>query len=114
MELDMKLLRFITEEERTLLDKLSSEPELIIAGASHTHLYYGVRYKSDLSQDAEDKLDLINTILSQVIGGFSSFSNFTPDKCIRFQYAWDSSFTGVGYLTLDQLSTGFNPGEAQA
>ena len=110
----MTLLRFITEEERLTLENLSTVPELIIEGTGHTYLYYGVKYKEGLSSSTIAQLETINNILVDVIKGFSSFSNFTPKGTLRFQYAWDSSFKGVGYISINQLHKGFDPEESQA
>ena len=67
------------------------------------------------AKDAE-----VNAILKKSIVGFSRFQNFkTNNKAnaltLRFQYDWTAhdrslgiTFTGVGYILLDELLNGFN------
>jgi hypothetical protein len=103
----MKLLRYITEAEKQLLQEYSTRKDLIIKGATHGYLYYGIVSKLGNTQELIDRINEISALLSTVIEGFKYFSNFTPEGKIRFQYAWTSTFTGVGYITIKELDNGF-------
>lgn len=66
---------------------------------------------SNLTTEEKTKIKEVETILKQSIEGFRSFQNFRLNKDseiqIRLQYKYDESFTGVGYILLDELLNGF-------
>lgn len=57
----------------------------------------------------------VDAILRKCVKGFSKFFNFNLSKKgelrVRFDYRWDVSFTGVGYLYVDELLNGFRDKE---
>jgi hypothetical protein len=87
---------------------------------SYPNLTYqntGYDYPDKSKWDNEDKkqFDIVTDILKKIITGFVEFNNFTVSKekgvRLRFQYYWDKSFIGVGYLKLDELLNGFDKTE---
>lgn len=68
--------------------------------------------KSKMSEYDKEAFEKVSAILSKHIIGFQRFQNFKIRKngeiVLRFQYMWDVSFTGVGYLELKELHKGFN------
>jgi hypothetical protein len=103
----MQLLKYISTEERNLLNKMSYDPSLINPESYGKH-------------SNPEKAKIINNILKTVIDGFSSFSAFVSKNKIRIQYDCDynkngndyifsykSNFIGFGYITLDELQFGF-------
>lgn len=106
----MKLLRFITEEEAGKLRELSTKAELQNDNKSNY-------YHAERIDDNED-VEYVKTLLREVVGGFSSFTNFVVKNIeeIRIQYDYDfdkdgpgikTHFIGVGYVTITELSEGF-------
>ncbi len=71
--------------------------------------------KSKFSEKDKKAFRIVSNILSKAIKGFCRFDNFRLSKkgevCIRFQYEYDVSFTGVGYLELVTLFEGFKETE---
>lgn len=103
----MKLLRFITEEEHAKLKELSQR-EALQSDNNGNYFHADPQYvNSPLKGDTDVKW--INELLEQVIEGFRSFSNFMKSKpdTIRLQYEWGPTFTGVGWVTIDELKDGF-------
>lgn len=76
----------------------------------------GYQYQYPEPEDQE-AFNEVETILRECIMGFSKFFNFRirKDKIqLRFKYSWTAddpdrttSFTGVGYLMLEELLNGF-------
>lgn len=76
----------------------------------------GYQYQYPEPEDQE-AFNEVETILRECIMGFSKFFNFRirKDKIqLRFKYNWTAddpdsriSFTGVGYLMLEELLNGF-------
>jgi hypothetical protein len=68
-----------------------------------------------LSQKDKQALDVVSMILVKCIQGFQEFNNFklrkNGDVVVRIQYKWDSTFTGVGYVAIDQMRHGFSVDE---
>jgi len=76
------------------------------------------------TEEDKNALNEVKSIIKKAIKGFSKFTNFYYNKkdilCIRFYYGWGwelengipvhkgISFTGVGYLELQELLNGFN------
>mgnify|MGYP006902044628 CR=1 FL=1 len=116
------IINLITEEEyNTLLDIQKNHPVLTFQKTGYEYID-----KSKLTDDDKNALEIINTILSKAIEGFSKFFNYRYSKSneieIRFDYDWSLTwnndrdktimregipFTGVGYLYLDELLNGF-------
>lgn len=71
--------------------------------------------KSELSEDDILAFQEVTNILKDHVIGFSEFNNFLDTKDVirlRFQYNYGAennttSFTGVGYIELDELLNGF-------
>ena len=75
--------------------------------------------KSKMTDGDKKAFEKVSDILKKAIVGFSRFQNYKlseKDKelKIRFQYSWTAdepnrttSFTGVGYLYVDELLNGF-------
>ena len=68
--------------------------------------------KSKLTEEELKALKDVDDFLRKCIKGFSKFFNFRINRKgtidIRFDYAWSESFTGVGYLELQELLNRFN------
>jgi len=112
----MRLLRFITEEEYAKLKELSQREDLI--SDNKGNYYHADPQYINTPLRGDEDVKWINTLLKQAIDGFISFSNFTKSNpnAIRIQYDWCasednqgrlSSFTGVGWITIDELKDGF-------
>ena len=110
----MKIQLITPEEHSRLLEIYESNPALILQNVGYE--YIG---KDKLSEDDKAKIEEIEIILRKAIIGFSSFTNFRLSKSghpqIRMQYDWTAedsrlgiSFTGVGYILVDELLNGFN------
>tara|TARA_R110002126_G_scaffold187208_1_gene335768 strand:+ start:390 stop:716 length:327 start_codon:yes stop_codon:yes gene_type:complete len=76
----------------------------------------GYQYIKDLSEEDKEAVEAIELILEEHIVGFQKFNNFklrpNGDISVRFQYDYGAggsghSFTGVGYITTDELLNGF-------
>ena len=116
------IINLITEEEyNTLLDIQKNHPVLTFQNKGYEYID-----KSKLTDDDKNALEIINTILSKAIEGFSKFYNYRYSKSneigIRFDYDWSLiwnndrdktiiregiPFAGGGYLYLDELLNGF-------
>jgi hypothetical protein len=76
--------------------------------------------KSKFAKEEKEAFDNIEAILKKHITGFHEFNNFrisrkTNELELRFQYSWTAddpdsrvSFSGVGYILLDELLNGFD------
>lgn len=110
-------MRKITKKEIQLLKEFSSDIELNLSGCSHSSNYSGVEQqntKDKLSSEAKEKIVIINSILKEVIGGYSTFYNFT-NKRVRCSIDYNhgtfhSPFIGVAYYNIDDLEK-FNLGD---
>ena len=111
------------EDYNKLLDIQKQYPNL-----TFTHEPYQEWIPAHFTEEDKNALIEVKSIMSKAITGFSKFTNFYFSKkgvlCIRFyydwSYTWDNdvnknvvrsglSFTGVGYLELQELLNGFNP-----
>lgn len=68
--------------------------------------------KSKMNDSDKEAFSEVTEILKKAIKGFREFQNFRYSKKtnklqIRFQYNYSPSFTGVGYLELQELLNGF-------
>lgn len=103
----MNLIRYITEEEYKKLINLSKESKLISDNKGnyyHADPQYG---NNPLYKDSD--VIWINNLLRTIISNFVSFSNFIEKEpnVLRLQYKWSEGFTGVGYVTIEELKNGF-------
>ena len=105
----------------TLCNKATHE-ELSTTQKEHPNITFqnvGYQYieKSKLTKADNDALDRINEILKEHVEGFSKFFNFkirvSGDIVMRFNYAYDEYFTGIGYLGIDELLKGFKDNQSQ-
>lgn len=105
-------INLITEEEYNLLLEIQKEHPIL------TFQNQGYQYidKSKFTEEDTNAFNKVTEILKNAIVGFSEFNNFRTTKIgeleIRFQYNWSAdspgvSFTGVGYLLVDELLNGF-------
>ena len=104
-------INLIHEREYNLLKSIQINfPNLTFQNDGYEYIN-----KSKFSERDKKAFRIVSNILSKAIEGFSRFDNFRLTKKgevqIRFQYAWDISFTGVGYLELVTLFEGFKENE---
>lgn len=84
---------------------------------TYQNLGYDYPDKSKWSDEDKEAFNTVTDILKKIVKGFVEFNNFRINKndgnaiMLRFQYQWDSSFTGVGYVKLDELLNGFDKTE---
>lgn len=59
-----------------------------------------------------EAIEEVSDVLKGCIEGFRKFHNFKLREngklVVRIKYQWDSSFTGVGYVGVDELLNGFD------
>lgn len=110
----MKLLRFLTQEEQEWLNALIKSNKLTKDTKGYEEL------PNDTYKVYADEVAKINAILTEVLAGYERFQNFKPRRTggqvVRFQYNYhydsqDHPFTGVGYISLKELSEGFKEKE---
>jgi hypothetical protein len=107
----MKINLVTQEQYNTLLSIYENNSILSLQNKG----YEGIN-KESLTQEQKDKIKEVEVILKESICGFSSFQNFRLDKDNKIQlrlqynygYGGGTSFTGVGYILLDELLNGFN------
>lgn len=104
----MKIKRFLTDNEYQKMIKLSNCKEL---QSDNKNRYYHAE-----NMKGQENVKYINSLLNDIIIGFTSFSNFCQKgddfTKIRIQYNWGAEdntmyFTGVGYVTIKELKEGF-------
>lgn len=101
-------IELITSEEHAkLMDIFNKYPALRLQNNGYEYLK-----KDNLTEEDNAKIKEIEEILKKSIEGFVKFSNFrlsnqSQEIQIRFQYHYSPSFTGVGYILLDELLNGF-------
>ena len=103
----MKIQLITPEQHENLLNIYKTYPALTLQNNGYEYIN-----KAKLTDNEKASLKEVEEILNKHIEGFSSFSNFrlskkTQEIEIRLQYRYDSSFTGVGYILLDELLNGF-------
>ena len=108
----MEIELITTENYEKLLKIYNNTPTLFLQNNGYEYIK-----KDNLSIEDKAKSKEIESILNQSIKGFKSFMNFrlsnqTKEIEIRFQYDYsyddvNHSFTGVGYILLDELLNGF-------
>ena len=94
-----------------LLDIQKNHPELTFQNNGYEYIN-----KSKLTEEDLKSFKEVEDLLRKSIHGFSKFFNFRLSHKgiveIRFDYHWSESFTGVGYLELQELLNGFNEKES--
>lgn len=101
----MKINLITSEEHKILSDIQKNNPILTFENKGYEYID-----KSKFSDEDKIAFDKITEILKLHIIDFVEFNNFRirkNDIQIRFQYKYDPSFTGVGYILLDELLNGF-------
>ena len=109
-------INLITTEEHATLKAIHTEfPILTLQNKGYEEIKRSEFTDVEKAKDAE-----VNEILKKSIVGFKHFQNFKTNNkmgvlIIRFQYDWTAHdrslgipFTGVGYISLDELLNGFN------
>jgi hypothetical protein len=94
------------EEHKTLKDIFNNYPKLTFQNNGFEYIN-----KNEFTEEEKNAFETVTSILKKSIIGFRSFNNFRIDSKgnikLRLQYAWSESFTGVGYIKLDELLNGF-------
>jgi hypothetical protein len=84
---------------------------------TYQNIDYDKPDKSKWSGEDKEQFKIVTDILKKTIEGFVEFNHFKISKekvskekviRLRFQYYWDKSFKGVGYIKLDELLNGFD------
>jgi hypothetical protein len=109
-------INLITQKDHKLLKKIyENYPILTLQNKGYEELN-----TNEFSSVEEIKHKKVTTILKTAISGFRRFQNFKIDKekniFLRFQYNYNydnssPSFTGVGYVLLDELINEFTTTE---
>lgn len=110
----MKIELITPEQHKAILNIYNSFPALILQNVG----YEGIN-RNNLTEAEKEADKKVNEILKKSICGFSKFQNFKTNNknnvlTLRFQYDWTAHdrslgipFTGVGYISLDELLNGF-------
>ena len=108
----MKIELITREDYEILFNIQKTHPILTFQNEGYQYID-----KSKFTEDDKKSFDIITEILSKHIIGFSQFFNFkltkkTKEILLRFDYNYgeednNMSFTGVGYIFLDELLNGF-------
>jgi hypothetical protein len=108
-------IQLITQEQHaTILNIYKNFPALTLQNTGYEKIN-----KSLLSIKELEAVKEVEDLLEKHITGFNHFKNFklreTGEICIRFNYDWNAdevnakhSFSGVGYILIDELLNGFN------
>ena len=107
-------IKLITKYQHSLITEIYNKyPVLILQNKGYETI------TKELTEDEKKAKNLIAEILSEHIKGYSSFTNLRTSRKeskieLRFQYNYSeddpqarTSFTGVGYILLDELLNGF-------
>lgn len=90
-----------------IVDIQKNHPALTFQNSGYEYINKSKLSESDLKAWKE-----IEDLLRKSIKGFSKFFNFKHNKkgelVLRFNYAYDEKFIGVGYLTVRELLNGFD------
>lgn len=102
----MTIYLLTQQEYDTLLEIQKKFPVLTFQNVGYQYID-----RSKFTEEEKQADQQVTEILNAHIKDFCKFDNFklrtNGDLVIRFQYQWDSSFTGVGYLKLSELLNGF-------
>ena len=107
----MKIKLITPELHAELMEIFDDHPELCLQNKGYEYL------DRDVREAKAEQIDRISEILKEHVEGFVKFFNFklrNDGVYLRFDYYWDHGFTGVGYLNLDHLLSGFPEGTTQA
>lgn len=104
-------MKKITDIELKQIKGFTTNTALVMADCDHKNSYYGVEctyIKNALDDETKQQIKIINTVLKDVIGGYSTFYNFKDINTIRFSldYNYKTSnpqFIGVSYITFNEL-----------
>ena len=103
-------IELITKREyNKLLHRQQKYPKLTFQNVGYQYVD-----KSKFSEEDAKAFNEVTEILRKSIKGFVEFNNFlivNDTIRVRFQYHYDASFTGVGYLELEELYKGFKAQE---
>lgn len=104
-------IELITQETHEKLKRIfENHPALTLQNNGYEYLD-----KRKFTPEDEAAFKETSEILKKHVHGFSKFHNFRLSKNgriqLRFNYAWDERFTGVGYILLDELLNGFEETE---
>ena len=102
----MKIELISQEQYNRLLEIQKQFPKLTLQNKGYE--YIG---KNNLTQEELEAFKGVKNILRKHIIDFVEFNNFrySEDRLqIRCQYKWNTHFTGVGYLFVDELLNGFD------
>lgn len=106
----MTIQLLTTEDYNTLKNIVKNNPNLTFQNNGYEYID-----KRKLTAEDIEALETITEILKRTVTGFQKFFNFKFNKAgeilLRFDYLWDESFTGVGYIKLSELLNGFEDKE---
>lgn len=107
----MKITLITRQQFYKLLQIQKTFPILTFQNVGYEYLN-----KSKFTEGDFEAYKEVSSILKSCIKDFQEFNNFKIRKdgsvTVRFQYQWEGgapSFTGVGYLQLEELLHGFTP-----
>lgn len=102
----MKIELITQETHQKLKSIFENHPALTLQNNGYEYLD-----KRKFTPEDEAAFKETSEILKKHVHGFSKLHNFRLSKNgriqLRFNYAWDERFTGVGYILLDELLNGF-------
>jgi hypothetical protein len=103
----MRITLITPSEHKELKDIYSNVPKLTFQNNGYEYID-----KSKFTESDKTAFDRVTEILKKSVHGFSCFNNFRLTKNneieLRLHYRYNESFTGVGYILLDELLNGFN------
>lgn len=106
----MKIELITQETHQKLKSIFENHPALTLQNNGYEYLD-----KRKFTPEDEAAFKDTSEILKKHVHGFSKLHNFRLSKNgriqLRFNYAWDERFTGVGYILLDELLNGFEETE---
>lgn len=106
----MKIELITQETHQKLKSIFENHPALTLQNNGYEYLD-----KRKFTPEDEAAFKETSEILKKHVHGFSKLHNFRLSKNgriqLRFNYAWDERFTGVGYILLDELLNGFEETE---
>lgn len=106
----MKIELITPETHEKLKSIFEQYPALTLQNNGYEYLN-----KSKFTEEEAAAYKEVSEILKNHVHDFVKFHNFNLSKNgrvrLRFDYRWDESFTGVGYILLDELANGFEDTE---
>lgn len=108
----MKINLISQDEHKFLIDTFDKHPNLIYQNKGYDYLNW-----DKLTEEDKQAHEQVTELLKKTVIGFGKFNHFklnkAGDKQIRLQYNYGAedntrSFTGVGYVLIDELLNGFN------